>query len=79
MTIVFIPQAIIFNYTESILLTFGQEPQIAFAAAEYTRILVPGVLFFNLFEATRRFLNAQMIFDPPSKVQFLTLALHLVW
>ena len=79
MTLVFIPQIIIFIFTEELLLLTGQDPAVANYAHLYTLYLIPGVLFFNLFECIRRFMNAQLIFDVPSYVQLITLFLHFFW
>ncbi|CAI2367045.1 unnamed protein product [Moneuplotes crassus] len=79
MLLVFIPQAVIFFYTDKILEAVGQDPKVSEAALDYTKVLIPGVLVFNLFEATRRFLNAQLVFALPSKIQFSTLVLHILW
>ena len=76
MILIFIPQVLVFANTSYILQVFGQEPQVAEAAAQYTKIMIPGVFFFNLFEVGRRFLNAQLIFTPPSKIQLFVLILH---
>mmetsp|Transcript_31993 Transcript_31993/g.31379 ORF Transcript_31993/g.31379 Transcript_31993/m.31379 type:complete len:139 (+) Transcript_31993:199-615(+) len=79
MLLVFIPQAVIFFYTDKILEAVGQDPKVSEAALDYTKVLIPGVLVFNLFEAARRFLNAQLVFALPSKIQFSTLVLHILW
>lgn len=79
MILIFIPQAIVFYNADIVLIALGQNPQVAQMALQYTRIVMLGVLFFNLYEATRRYLNAQLIFVLPSKIQFTTLILHILW
>jgi Na+-driven multidrug efflux pump len=69
----------LFLNAKSILLLFGQEEQVAEVAQQYITIIIPGLLFFNMFEAVRRYLNAQLIFTVPMVVQLIALILHFFW
>ena len=76
---VFIPQALIFWNSESILVVMGQDQEVALAAQTYVRHLIPGIFWFNMFETTRRFLNAQLKFLEPSIAMLVALILHFFW
>ena len=75
----FIPQSILLWNSESVLIMVGQNHEVAFAAQTYVRHLIPGILWFNMFETTRRFLNAQLKFLEPSIVQLTALFFHFFW
>lgn len=79
MALIFIPQTIIFLWTENILVLLGQDPEVAKVAQKYVYYIIPGIFFFNMFETARRFLNAQLVFILPSIIQFTTLVLHFLW
>ncbi len=57
--------------TESVLLTFGQDPELAKIAGHYTRVQAYSVPFFLLFTALRQYLQGRRILAPALWVALL--------
>ncbi|KAI8622643.1 mate-domain-containing protein [Chytriomyces sp. MP71] len=56
-----IPIAIVWWFTEPLLLLVGQDPEIARLSARFTRFLIPSLVPFVLSETVKRFLMSQGI------------------
>ncbi|KAJ3061493.1 hypothetical protein HDU98_002611, partial [Podochytrium sp. JEL0797] len=56
-----IPIAVLWSFTEPLLLLAGQDPAIAHLSARYTMMLIPSLIPFVLSECTKRFLMTQGI------------------
>ena len=74
-----IPIAILYIFSDKILIALGQEPKIALIARRYCCALIPGIYAQSLFDATRRFLSAQFEQTLPLYVQLVTLIFHFLW
>ncbi|KAJ3028095.1 UNVERIFIED_CONTAM: hypothetical protein HDU68_002480 [Siphonaria sp. JEL0065] len=61
MYIMCIPVAILWWFTEPLLLLVGQNPAIAHLSGKYTLLLIPSLIPFVLSECVKRFLMAQGI------------------
>ncbi|KAJ3074487.1 hypothetical protein HDU98_011170 [Podochytrium sp. JEL0797] len=61
MYILCIPIAILWSFTEPLLLLAGQDPAIAHLSAKYTMMLIPSLIPFVLSECVKRFLMTQGI------------------
>ncbi|KAJ3064227.1 hypothetical protein HDU98_012338 [Podochytrium sp. JEL0797] len=59
--IVCIPIAVLWSFTEPLLLLAGQDPAIAHLSARYTMMLIPSLIPFVISECTKRFLMTQGI------------------
>ncbi|KAJ3415899.1 hypothetical protein HDV05_003740 [Chytridiales sp. JEL 0842] len=56
-----IPVAIVWCFTEEILLLAGQDPKIAALSARFTRFMIPGLFPYYMAESIKRFLQSQGI------------------
>jgi MATE family multidrug resistance protein len=61
---------------EPLLVATGQDPQVARLAAEYMRLLVPGLWGSALNFALQKFLQVQGLTRVPAAAAFVTAALH---
>lgn len=77
-TIVLIPIIVIYIYSDKILVAMHQEPAIAKISRHYCCLLIPGIWAQAMFDATRKFMSAQLEFLIPLYIQAFTLALHLI-
>ena len=76
---IFVPVAIILSFTESILLTMGQDPEVCRFAGMYVRYYLPGLLLQMLNDAQVRFLNCLGKTMIPLLAQGIGVVLHLFW
>ena len=74
-----LPTAPLWMFAESILITFGQPADVASFGARYMRLLLPGLLPFGVFEATRKFVYAQGLRTPPLFAALVGLIAHFAW
>ena len=73
------PAAVVWVFSERILLALGQPPLAANLASSFLHVLVPALPLSAVFEATRKFLYAQNVIWPPLYAALLALALHPLW
>jgi len=66
-----IPVAILWLFTEPVLIFAGQVPHLSSEAARYTLVQIPGLPFFLVFVAVRQWLQARGIMAPAMWVSFL--------
>ena len=74
---VMVPIAIIFFYSDSILIAIKQDPEVSKIARNYVSILIPGVWAMGQFDSTKKFLSSQYKNSIPVWVQFFTTIIHL--
>ena len=58
------PIALIWSYSESILIFFGQDPEVATQAAPYLQILIPSIFAFSTRSCIQCWCQAQQIVKP---------------
>ncbi|KAJ3151150.1 hypothetical protein HK101_001917, partial [Irineochytrium annulatum] len=63
-----VPIAIMWCFTEPLLLLAGQDREIAALSAQFTRCLIPGLFPYVVAESMKRFLAAQGIMCAPLRV-----------
>ncbi|KAJ4808160.1 Protein DETOXIFICATION [Rhynchospora pubera] len=78
LTLLSIPLATIWFYTNEILLFFGQEADIAWEAGIYAKWMIPSLFGYGLFECHVRFLQAQNIVFPVMLSSGVTAMWHLL-
>ncbi|XP_057420421.1 protein DETOXIFICATION 16-like isoform X2 [Lotus japonicus] len=78
LVIVSIPLAIIWANTRSILVFFGQDPEISAEAGKYAQLMVPSLFAYGLLQCLNRFLQTQNIVLPTMFSSGVTTLLHLV-
>ena len=59
LSIVYIPFAFLWWFSEPIFIAFGQEEYIAEWSCKFLRTLIPGGWGYILFETTKKYLQAQ--------------------
>ncbi|RDY04640.1 Protein DETOXIFICATION 16, partial [Mucuna pruriens] len=75
--IVSIPLAVVWVNTRSILIFFGQDPQISAEAGKYAQLLVPSLFAYGILQCLHRFLQTQNIVFPMVFSSGATTLLHL--
>ena len=78
-TFIMIPIAVIFFFSDKILVAIKQEPQVSAIACRYVTVLIPGVWAMGQFDATKKFLSSQYKNKIPVWVQLVTTIIHLGW
>ncbi|TYJ02644.1 hypothetical protein E1A91_A13G244300v1 [Gossypium mustelinum] len=73
-----IPLAFIWTNAASILLFFGQDPEIAAEAGKYARFMLPSIFGFAIQECHIRFLQAQNNVVPMMIISGFTTLLHIL-
>ncbi|KAK8319507.1 hypothetical protein V6Z12_A13G247800 [Gossypium hirsutum] len=73
-----IPLAFIWTNAPSILLFFGQDPEIAAEAGKYARFMLPSIFGFAIQECHIRFLQAQNNVVPMMIISGFTTLLHIL-
>ncbi|KAM0922729.1 hypothetical protein ACQ4PT_005984 [Festuca glaucescens] len=73
-----IPLAVIYAFSEPILLFLGQSPEIARAASIFVYGLIPQIFAYAFNFPIQKFLQAQSIVLPSAYISTATLALHLL-
>lgn len=76
--IVAIPLAIIWTNTRTILLFFGQDPEISTEAGNYAKLMVPCLFAYGLLQCLNRFLQTQNIVFPMMFSSAATTSLHII-
>lgn len=76
--LMFIPIAALWWNVEQVLLYLGQEPELSRMAALFLRYLLIGAPGYILFEATKKFLQAQGIMNAGTYVLFIASPLNIV-
>ncbi|KAJ4808161.1 Protein DETOXIFICATION [Rhynchospora pubera] len=78
LTLSSIPLAIIWFYTNEILLFFGQEADISLEAGIYAKWMIPSLFAYGLLQCQVRFLQAHSIVFPVMLSSGVTALLHLL-
>lgn len=73
-----IPLAVIYAFSEPILLFLGQSPEIARAASIFVYGLIPQIFAYAINFPIQKFMQAQSIVLPSSYISTATLALHVL-
>jgi len=73
-----VPLAVIYAFSEPILLLLGQSPAIARAAAVFVYGLVPQIFAYAINFPIQKFMQAQSIVLPSAYISTATLALHVL-
>ena len=74
-----IPIIVIYCNSERILVALHQDQEISSIAQRYCCILIPGIWAQSMFDATRKFLSAQLETTIPLVTQCITLLFHFLW
>ncbi|XP_078176661.1 protein DETOXIFICATION 16-like [Carex rostrata] len=77
LTLLGIPLATIWYYTNEILLLFGQEANIAWEAGIYAKWMIPSLFAYGLLQCHVRFLQSQNIVFPVMLSSGFTALLHI--
>ncbi|XP_051215667.1 protein DETOXIFICATION 40 [Lolium perenne] len=72
-----VPLAVMYAFSEPILLLLGQSPEIAGAAAEFAYGLIPQIFAYAANFPIQKFLQAQSIVAPSAYILAASLVLHL--
>ena len=72
LTILYVPVAILWMFSEPIFRALGQEEYIARDGSKFLMVLLPGALGYIYFECMKKFLQAQEIMRPGSYVLLIT-------
>ncbi|QCD85415.1 multidrug resistance protein [Vigna unguiculata] len=75
--IVSIHLAFIWANTGSILIAFGQDPEISAEAGQYARLMIPSLFAYGLLQCLNRFLQTQNIVFPMVLSSGVTTLLHI--
>ena len=59
LSLLYIPVAILWFFSEPVFLALGQDPQVSRDSAKFLRVLIPGGLGYIYFEAMKKYLQAQ--------------------
>ncbi|OQR85021.1 Multidrug/Oligosaccharidyl-lipid/Polysaccharide (MOP) Flippase Superfamily [Achlya hypogyna] len=78
MALMLIPVYILNWFTESILLALGQDATIAALAGSFTRMTMPGLPFFFVYELLKKMLQAHNIVHPMAAMVVLGNVIHIV-
>ncbi|KAK7364111.1 hypothetical protein VNO80_12515 [Phaseolus coccineus] len=73
-----IPLAVIWANTSSILIFFGQDPEIAAEAGIYATFMLPSLFAYGLLQCLNRFLQTQNIVFPMMCSSGITTLLHVL-
>ncbi|KAM3336060.1 hypothetical protein ACQJBY_030189 [Aegilops geniculata] len=73
-----IPLAVIYAFSEPLLLLLGQSPEIARAASIFVYGLIPQIFAYAINFPIQKFLQAQSIVLPSAYISTATLVLHLL-
>jgi MATE family multidrug resistance protein len=71
--------ALLWTFTEAVLLLAKQDPAAARAAQEYTRVQIPSIPFFMAFVALRQYLQGREILSPILIVIFVANAFNALF
>eukprot|EP00742_Colponemidia_sp_Colp-10_P004558 GILJ01004864.1.p1 GENE.GILJ01004864.1~~GILJ01004864.1.p1 ORF type:complete len:673 (+),score=84.43 GILJ01004864.1:46-2019(+) len=75
----FIPIAVLWCFTDSILMALGQDALVCQIAGSYVRTMMFGLWPYQLVLSLVRFLNAQKVTIVPMVVNGVAAALHILW
>ncbi|XP_074271637.1 protein DETOXIFICATION 16-like [Silene latifolia] len=78
LTLISIPIAIIWFYTEQILAALGQDPRIAEEAGSYAQFMIPSLVPYGVIQCFIRFFQTQNIIYPMVVTSGVTTLLHVV-
>lgn len=70
--------AILWYYTEPVLIFLRQEPRVAAMAAVYMRYLIPGIFAYGLIQCTLRFCQAQSVVMPLVAFSVVSVINHVI-
>lgn len=77
-SIIFVPVAALLIFSSNFLDFLRQPPEVSKNAELYLAYQIPGLFFVVHFDTLRRFLQAQEIFDLPTKTLIFTFTVHVV-
>ncbi|KAI8582725.1 hypothetical protein K450DRAFT_226613 [Umbelopsis ramanniana AG] len=72
------PVSILWWYAEQVFLLLGQDPVVAQKAAVFVRMMIPTAPAFGIFEALKKFLQAQGIFTAGTYMLLVGAPLNLI-
>ncbi|XP_052147228.1 protein DETOXIFICATION 40 isoform X2 [Oryza sativa Japonica Group] len=78
LTITGVPLAVIYGFSEPILVFMGQSPEIARAAAIFVYGLIPQIFAYAINFPIQKYMQAQSIVLPSAYISAATLALHVL-
>ncbi|KAF0921694.1 hypothetical protein E2562_013431 [Oryza meyeriana var. granulata] len=78
LTITGVPLAVIYAFSEPILVYMGQSPEIARAAAIFVYGLIPQIFAYAINFPIQKYMQAQSIVLPSAYISAATLALHML-
>lgn len=64
-TIILIPIVVIYTVSDKILIKLHQEPSIAIISKHFVCLMIPGFWAQSMFDATRKYMSAQLEFMLP--------------
>ncbi|PWZ52045.1 Protein DETOXIFICATION 40 [Zea mays] len=73
-----VPLAVIYAFSEPILVLLGQSPEIARAASVFVYGLIPQIFAYAINFPIQKFMQAQSIVLPSAYISTVTLVLHVV-
>ncbi|CAD6213428.1 unnamed protein product [Miscanthus lutarioriparius] len=73
-----VPLAVVYAFSEPILVFLGQSPEIARAASVFVYGLIPQIFAYAINFPIQKFMQAQSIVLPSAYISTATLALHLL-
>jgi MATE family multidrug resistance protein len=73
-----VPLAVVYAFSEPILVFLGQSPEIARAASIFVYGLIPQIFAYAINFPIQKFMQAQSIVLPSAYISTATLALHLL-
>ncbi|VAH85659.1 unnamed protein product [Triticum turgidum subsp. durum] len=73
-----IPLAVIYAFSEPLLVLLGQSPEIAHAASIFVYGLIPQIFAYAINFPIQKFMQAQSIVLPSAYISTVTLVLHLL-
>ncbi|CAO3677123.1 unnamed protein product [Umbelopsis vinacea] len=78
MALLMAPVSILWWYAEKVFLVLGQDPVVAQKAAVFVRMMIPTAPAFGIFEALKKFLQAQGIFSAGTYMLLIGAPLNLI-
>ncbi|TVU13185.1 hypothetical protein EJB05_40717, partial [Eragrostis curvula] len=68
--------SLLWLYTEPLLVTLGQDPEVSRLAAAFLRYSIPALFAYGFIQCALRFMQAQSVARPLVAFSLLPLALH---
>lgn len=77
-SVIFVPVAILLIFSSYFLDILNQPPDVSLNAQVYLTYQLPGLFFIVHFDTLRRYLQAQGLFDLPTKTLIFSFILHVI-